>query len=44
MKKYDADMLMHYIAIAKEIAEATLGALLLFGGIIAVWFLACALA
>jgi len=44
MKRYDADAIIHYIAVAKELAESLIGAVCLVAGIIGVWFIGCALA
>ena len=44
MKRYDADIIIHYMAIAKEVAEAAIGAALLFATIVGVWFIGCGLA
>ena len=44
MKHYDADMIIHYIAMAKEIAESILCLALIIGGLLGMWFIGCALA
>ena len=43
-RKYDADTIVHYIAMAREIAESVIGLAFIGGGLAAVWFIGCALA
>lgn len=42
--RFDADTLIHYIAIAREFLEGILTLALIVGGLGAIWFLGCALA
>lgn len=41
--KYDADYMIHWLAVAKEVAEAVLGGVMLFAGINLWWIIGCAL-
>lgn len=43
-KRFDPDMIGHYIEMAKEILDAVLGLAFICGGLIGLWFLGCALA
>ena len=44
MRKYDADTIIHYIAIAKEVVESALCFALIIAMLALVWFAGCALA
>lgn len=43
-RRYDADTIIHYIAMAREIAESVVGLAFIVGGLVALWFIGCALA
>lgn len=44
MKRYDADTVIHYLAMAKEIAESLACFALIIAMLALVWFAGCALA
>lgn len=44
MRKYDADTIIHYIAMAKEIVESLACFTFIIAGLALVWFVGCALA
>ena len=43
-KKYDADTIIHFLAIAGEVVESIVELALICGGLAAVWFIGCSLA
>lgn len=43
-KRYDADTIIHFLAVAREVAESIVELALICGGLAALWFIGCALA
>lgn len=43
-KRYDADAIIHFLAVAREVAESIVGLAFICGGLAVVWFIGCSLA
>lgn len=43
-KRYDADAIIHFLAVAREVVESIIGLAFICGGLAALWLIGCSLA